>query len=289
MSARLMKHLLVNNAPILFEGLHTCGILDDNRITERLKIYRESNIEHEYYLHLAKAEKNIFKRAYFKAEAKKLHRFEKILVHANRMLVVSKEDTVYLQNKFTSNDIRYLPSFHPYEQTECLTGTGDYILYHGNLGIAENSLAARFLTTQVFSKISHKVKIAGLNPMSDLKELISRYKHIELIENPEENRLQGLIKNAQINCLYTHQGTGLKLKLLNALFAGRHCLVNNLMLNGTGLGPACEIADEPEHLVKKINELMMLPFLPAHIETRKKLLKPFDVTENAQKIAEILH
>jgi len=120
--------------------------------------------------------------------------------------------------------------------------------------------------------------------MEDLKELTKRYPHIELIENPEDEVLQYLIKNAHINCLYTHQGTGLKLKLLNALFAGRFCLVNDLMLVGTGLEAACEIANEPNDFVDRINQLMGKAFSEDQIETRTELLKPFDVKENAKKL-----
>ncbi|MDP2386966.1 MAG: glycosyltransferase [Bacteroidota bacterium] len=287
-SDQLLKNLLLDEAPILFEGLHTCGILASQYLEKRLKIYRESNIEHEYYMHLANAEKNIIKQAYYRTESRKLKRFESILSHADKMLVVSKADTDYLKKKFPKSNISYLPSFHPYENVESLTGKGDYILYHGNLGIAENALAARFLITQVFSKIKHKVKIAGLNPMADLKDLTRRYEHIELIENPEEGVLQNLIKNAHINCLHTHQGTGLKLKLLNALFAGRFCLVNDLMLVGTGLEKACEIANEPNNFVDKINELMETVLSAEQIETRKDLLKPFDVKENTKRIVELL-
>lgn len=98
-SDQLLKNLLVDESPILFEGLHTCGILASKYLEKRLKIYRESNIEHEYYMHLANAEKNIIKRAYYRTESKKLKRFESILSHADKMLVVSKADTDYLKKQ----------------------------------------------------------------------------------------------------------------------------------------------------------------------------------------------
>jgi len=43
------------------------------------KIYRHSNIEHEYYRELAKAETSLIKKLFLKVEAFKLKRFEKIL------------------------------------------------------------------------------------------------------------------------------------------------------------------------------------------------------------------
>jgi glycosyltransferase involved in cell wall biosynthesis len=287
-SEDVVKTLLNDDFPILFEGLHTCGIIDDKRLEGRVKIYRESNIEHEYYRHLAKAEINIFKKQYFKLEANKLQMFESALIHATKMLVVSKQDTAYLQQKFPANDVEYLPSFHPYEAIVSKEGQGTYILYHGNLQISENSLAATFLIENVFAKINYPVKIAGLKPPKQLRELINAYSHIDLIENPGEEQLQQLINNAHINCLYTHQGTGLKLKLLNALFAGRHCLVNDLMLVGTGLEAACERANQAQEFIAKINELMTIAFEQTHINTRLHLLKSFNVKANAMRIKDIL-
>ena len=58
-SAELEKNLLKDRYPILFEGLHTCHPLKDSRFAKRYKIYRESNIEHQYYFHLFKAGKGL--------------------------------------------------------------------------------------------------------------------------------------------------------------------------------------------------------------------------------------
>ena len=49
----LLYNLNLNKYPIIFEGLHTCYYLGDISLKDRLCIYRESNIEHEYYDHLA--------------------------------------------------------------------------------------------------------------------------------------------------------------------------------------------------------------------------------------------
>jgi len=257
-SEKLVQNLLVDGAPILFEGLHTCAILNDARLKERFKIYRESNIEHEYYRYLAASEKNAFKKRYFLTEAKKLEKFENQLSHANLMLVVSEQDTKYLQNKFPKKDVKYLPSFHPYNTIECLVGKGEYALYHGNLSISENYLAAEFLIKEVFSKTKHKLIIAGLNPQESLIQMTKQYENIEIIANPSDDKLQGLLKNAHINCLYTHQESGLKLKLLNSLFAGRFCLVNDKMLYGTQLQNCCSIANSSEKFLTQLDAFFKL-------------------------------
>jgi hypothetical protein len=76
-SPLLMQNLLKDNYPILFEGLHSCYYLDDDRIAGRFKIYRESNIEHHYYFHLFKAEHHLYKKLYFSSKAGNLVFFSK--------------------------------------------------------------------------------------------------------------------------------------------------------------------------------------------------------------------
>jgi len=89
-SEKLVDNLQNDNFPILFEGLHTCGIMVDARLKGRFMIYRESNIEHHYYFQLFKAEKNPVKKFYFLAESMRLKFFQKILRHASVMLTVSR-------------------------------------------------------------------------------------------------------------------------------------------------------------------------------------------------------
>src|SRR5690606_36244726 len=111
-SKELEKNLLSNDFPILFEVLHTCYLLNDNRFANRKKIYRHSNIEHEYYTELSKTERNVWKKLFLKIEAWKLKRFESILNRSNLILAVNQKDTEYFQKKYVSVKAMYLPSFH---------------------------------------------------------------------------------------------------------------------------------------------------------------------------------
>ena len=108
-SKGLIKRLLKDNYPIIFEGLHTCYPLTDPLLKGRLRIYRESNIEHEYYSHLALAEKSVLKKIYFLTEWIKLKRFQDVLSDSSVMLAVSEEDRNYLAEKFPLNKVIHLP------------------------------------------------------------------------------------------------------------------------------------------------------------------------------------
>jgi hypothetical protein len=288
-SAELLENLKKNNFPVLFEGLHTCALLDHPSLKDRFTIFRESNIEHEYYEHLAKAETDFLKRIYFKREARKLKNFESIVKHASLMLTVSREDTVYFKKQYPGKHVEYLPSFHAHDEITSKTGKGDYILYHGNLAVSENLLAAEYLIREVFSQLDFPVVIAGLNPPHSLSLLISASKNIRLIANPDEEEMQRLISNAQVNCLYTHQATGLKLKLLNVLYSGRYCICNSNMVHGTGLEQTCIIANEPAYFLSEIKRIRGEEFALSEISLRKNLLEEnYDNKRKAEKLISLL-
>jgi hypothetical protein len=288
-SVDLLNRLLSDNYPILFEGLHSCYYLDHPALKGRKLIYRESNIEHDYYYHLAKAEKNLFSRVYFLLASLKLRFFQRVLKHASMMLVVSEEDCVYLRKRFPGSLVTYLPSFHANAMVNSLEGRSDYALYHGNLSVPENYKSAEFLVKNVFESDKYPLIIAGLNPPKHIRELVKNKKHIRLVENPHQEEMDKLIQNAHINILVSFQTTGLKLKLLNTLFIGRFVLVNTSMLNGTGLNDLCIIADDAGRLKLALNELFNRKFEPVEIEKRKKILENrFSNQINASRLIQVV-
>ncbi len=271
-SEQLMSNLLLDNHPILFEGLHSCYYLSDARLKNRKKIYRESNIEHRYYFNLFKVEPKIGKKLYFLKASGKLFLYQDILKHSDLMLAVSTDDAIYLRKKFPGKKVEFIPSFHGNDRVSIEPGTGDYVLYHGNIEVPENLYAVKYLIKNVFNSLNIPFIIAGMNPTAEIIKIAELYPHIKVIPNPSEAALDELIKQAHINLLTTFQATGLKLKLLNTLFKGRHCLVNEMMLNGTGMHKLCEIADGPEEIKHKIRDLMGKPFLSHTIDLRAEVL-----------------
>lgn len=289
-STEMENNLLANDYPILFEVLHTCYLLNDLRFKERIKLYRHSNIEHDYYKHLASSEKDFVKKMYLKIETKRLEQFENIISNANYILAVNEIDSFYFKQKYTKPQTIYLPSFHPHNTPTIKEGTGDYILYHGNLSVSENYEAADWLIDHVFSKISEKVIIAGLNPPTVLKHKIEKFSNIILAENLSEEGMNDLIENAQIHCLHTHQATGLKLKLLNVLYKGRLILCNNQMLKGTGIvaGKSITICNTGADYCSALKSQINLAFVASFIDERNLITKRFNNTANAAVLAELL-
>jgi len=272
-SEALLKNLLSDNYPILFEGLHSCYYLNHPSLKGRTLIYRAANIEHDYYYGLFKSEKNPGRKAFFLVESIKLRLFQNKLKHASKILAVSQTDRDYLTKQFQGKEVIFLPCFHGNVVIRSLPGKGEYSLYHGNLSVGENAQAAEFLVTKVFNDLPIPLKIAGMNPSESLVKLVSNYKNIELIPNPVQSEMEALIRNAQINILVTFQPTGLKLKLLNSLFNGRWLLVNSKMLAGTGFENVCEIAENADEMKKKIPSLFSMEFNQNLQSARVELLK----------------
>jgi hypothetical protein len=283
----LLKRLLDDNYPIFFEGIHTTFFASHPGLAEKTIILRAHNIEHEYYRGLYKVEKNISRRVFFLTEALKLERYEKTLPQKTIIAAISPTDADYFRKRFS--EVVHLPPFHANEKLTCQDGIGDYILFHGDLSVPENIAAAIYLIKNVFGKIPYKVVVAGKNPKPGLTGYINQFTNIRLASNPSENEMNDLIRNAQINLLYTFQASGIKIKLISALFNGRHCIVNPEMVYGSGLDDLCYVTENPGQTLSLINRLMDLSLGIDEIDQRRTILsEKFSNLKNARIIFDIL-
>lgn len=285
-SRELEERLKSDSYPVLFEGLHTTLLLDQHSELSFQAIVRTHNIEHNYYKLLSRSENNLFKKVYLNNEARKLEKYEKVLKKADCLIAISTTDHAYFRMAYGNS--KFVPAFHYYSEVKSKHGEGDYILFHGNLSVPENEKALIYLVNKVISQIQYNVIIAGRNPGRHVKRICDKHRHVKLISNPKGSEMEELVQNAQINLLYTYQPTGLKLKLLHSLYAGRHCLANPLMLSGSGLEKQCTIYTTPEEALQKIEELMHTPFSPEMIEERKKSLEPYGNSTNVKKLIQAI-
>lgn len=287
-SEQLVQRLLKDDYPILFEGLHTCYHLQDKRLAQRFKIVRTHNIEHDYYRSLAKVEKQLFKKYYFLNEAVKLQRFERTLCNAQAVAAISKADTDYLRKKYPN--VNHISAFHPNNKVDIATGKGTFCLYHGSLEIGENNEAALHLVRNIFSKLSVPLIIAGNKPSRELKEEAAKYPHVEIRTGLDTATIHQLIKDAQVNVLPTFQATGIKLKLLAALYMGRHCLVNSFMVKNTGLEALCRVEDTNKRFIKAVQALFEEEFNGTSRQKREELLNArFGNAVHAQKLYALIY
>ncbi len=286
-SEQLIKNLLSDEHPILFEGLHSTHYLSDERLKKRKKIVRTHNIEHEYYKNLAKAESNIFKRYYFYNESSKLEIYESILSNADVIATISPNDTQYFNSKY--GNAHYIPAFHSFTKVNSRIGKGAYAFYHGNLAIGENDMAALYLVQEVFKNSPVTLLIAGSKPGVNLRDAVQRKNNITLLSDLNTKQINDLVLDAHINVLPTFQPTGIKLKLLSALFSGRFALVNTPMVQNTGLEQLCTVADTPEAMREALSAMIKQEFTQIDISLREEILmENFNNKANALKLKNLI-
>jgi hypothetical protein len=269
-SEMLLQNLLKNDYPILFEGIHSTYYLKHPALRDRKKFVRAHNIEDRYYRSLAKNEKNIFRRTYFLIESCKLKIYEKVLSDAQMILAITENENSYFQKNFKKS--YYLPPFHPFNTPHILPGLGEYVLFHGDLSVNGNQKNAEFLISSIFPKLKFKCIIAGKNPSKMLVSAARKIENLELVSNPDIQEMDYLIRNAQINILLVIGSDGFKIKMLYALFSGRHCITNYSIYYNPELKNLCTIADTEEELLCKINDLLTIKISDEIIESRKKVL-----------------
>lgn len=292
-SSRVNEELIYNlqkdNYPVLLEGIHCTYYLKTGQLNNRKVVVRLHNAEFAYYKQLAKHESNLFKRLYYVHESSLLKKYEKSIANKAIFLAVSKQDVDLYQQEFNAADVHYLPVFLPYTLAIGKEGKGSFCLYHGNLAINENEEAAIWLLQHVFSNLKIPFVIAGKNPSAKLQKLAHDHQHTCLVANPTDKEMQDMISKAHVHVLPSLNNTGVKLKLLNAMFNGRHCLVNEAGVQGSGLETFCHIATDAVSFQQKIEALYEQRFTEQEMQQRQRLLQTlYNNEQNARQLMKFL-
>lgn len=285
-SGELLQRLMQDDYPILFEGLHTTYYLTHPKLENRFKIVRTHNIEHAYYNGLFHASNDIIKKLFFGWEALKLKGYEKVLKKADTLASISMGDQTYFSDHFNNSKLVF--AFHPFEDVSSHTGKGDYFLYHGNLSVQENVNALKFLLKKVIPETNIKLVVAGKAPDEKLRRQIALTDNVELVADPQEERMNALIQEAHCIVIPTFQPTGLKLKLLSSLHLGRFVLTNDFMVKDTGLSGLCKIANTPKEFIAEINQIDQRVFSIEDIQERRKILSRYSNDTGGKAIADII-
>jgi hypothetical protein len=165
-----------------------------------------------------------------------------------------------------------MPCFHvEQDRTE---GFSDqpYLLYHGNLSVAENQNVVKYLLKH-WQNDFPPLYIAGKSAHA-FSSLV-RTPNIQLFDQVEEKQLNQLIKHAKANLMLTFQPTGFKLKLINSLLLGGFCIANEQMLSGTTLQNTCLVAQNWEQLTEHITAIGNANWGAKEEQTRQEALLPY--------------
>lgn len=254
----LLKRLLTDKNPILFEGQHTTYYLDHPKLKVRRKCVRQHNIEWQYYEGLAERATSPMKKWYYRSEARKLKQQEKILEHANLIACISEYDFAYYRQRFKNVELIPVAFDHQPEIYPALKHT-PFLLFHGNLSVAENSEAVIWLLNALRNETAHpNIIIAGKNPCPVVQSACSENPLVELVANPTDIQMQQLIQAADAHLIIGFQQSGIKLKLLNALVSGKPCIATPEIVAGSGLENQCILIRNEQEFIREIRRIRHL-------------------------------
>lgn len=268
-SPQLLANLCADDAPILFEGLHTCLYLAHPALRTRRKYVRMHNVEHAYYLQLAHQAHWNWRTLFYRVESWRLKRFEKQLIHADGIAAITDADSRYFAQRLPGTEVFHLPCFFDAEIAATTTATQPFVLYHGNLAVEENSRVVKFILQQIVPLCPEvRFIIAGRNPSFG-----TMVGNVSIIANPTDEQLDELLRTARIHLMLTFQPTGIKLKLLNALVKGNgHIIANTAMLHGHDFGRFCTHAETPRQVCEGIRNLLPTPPTAEALEARHEAI-----------------
>jgi len=283
-SELLKKRILANPYPVLMEGIHCSWLLNSGLLNGRKNIIRLHNVEHTYYDRLAANETNIFKRLYYFLESILLKKYERKIAKKTLFVCVSKSDAEYYQHTLGAATA-FLPVFVPWEEIKENSNRGCFCLYHGNLQINENEKVADWLLNNVFGELDIPFVIAGKKPSLPLQCLAKSHPNTCITCSPGSKEMDDLISKAHVHVLPSFNQTGVKLKLLNALYNGRHCIVNKAGVSGSEVESLCHIAETADEFKAAIKAVYEMPFTAEDIAERKAILeKNYNNEKNARQL-----
>lgn len=282
---KLLQVLEKDDHPVLMEGIHCTYLLKKGSLKGRKIFVRLHNVEHRYYRQLAKHESNILKKIYFLYESFLLFQYERSIANKAAFWPVSTQDADLYKEQFNAQQVRFVPVFLPWNDVNVRPAKGCFCLYHGNLAVNENEKAADWLLNNVFDTLEIPFVIAGKDPSLPLQTLAHSHSHTCMAVNPTDTEMQDLIKKAQVNILPSFNKTGVKLKLLNALYNGRHCLVNKAGVEGTGLESLCFVAEKAADFKQQVARLFEQNFTEEQVQERRLVLQAmYDNEKNARQL-----
>ncbi len=287
--SRYDKDLYANvkriEAPVLFEGQQTTFLVRRHDFPDRKLVLRLHNLEANYFLGQSRSETHPAKKAAYFSEYLKYKAYTKDLAKFDAVFALSHAENDFVQKRFGNSS--YVPVFHGNETVAPLSGFGKYAFYHGDLRLADNLRAVKFLIG-VFRKIpDYNLVIASGCNAALVKRLIGKTENISYEKIENQHRLTQLLGDAHINVMLSFQESGTKLKLVNALYKSRFCVINGNMVDDKELRDLCTMAETEAEFIDAVNILKDQPYGDAQ-KRQEVLSQILDDLDNARKIQAVL-
>jgi hypothetical protein len=267
----LLAELANDEFPVLFEGLHCPALLTKLSGLGRRIVIRMYDDECRHAAHLAKEEKHLIKKSKLKRVSGKMKAYEDALPQSASYVFTTDGNAKQFALDHQIPRVSFIPLLHPFSDITANPGVGNFCLYHGDLSDPYNEKAATWLLEKVFNDIKINFIVAGKVPGKRIRKLGHLFTLTCLIPNPSAEEINDLVAKAHINVLPSFSYKRPELKLIHSLHGGRHCIVNENAVGGTGLEAACFIADSVNAFKSAVLELHHKPFEAHEIELRERI------------------
>lgn len=306
MNDELLKRLaeVPQGDMIIFEGLHTTAYLAHPALRDKFKVVRTHNVEHEYYTGLANATNSFFKRLFYKREADRLRDYEPVLNNADAIIAISEKDCEYFSEKYGREKVKCVNCFYKEldtgyssenitDEERALVPEKTFMLYHGNLTVAENINVALYIIRELLHHIpgNSPLIIAGFKPDDEILHAAREVgERVMVIDTPSDALLAELLAKAKVNLMFTFQPTGIKLKLINALNSAPGAIVaNSDMVNDSRIKPLCFVSDTVDGQAELIGRFMKEDLSQEDLEKRRRVIRDiFSPEAGAKSILNLL-
>ncbi|MFZ5957322.1 glycosyltransferase family 4 protein [Pseudomonas knackmussii] len=226
----------------ILEGDYVAAILDNKSINFGRKILRVHNDEPLYFRKLAKSTGN-WRKLYYYFESIKFRTASKHLgTLVDRKLYISKDEILS-----TDSNSEWLPPtvendsiLPPFKKNE-----SGKVLFVGSLFMPNNIFGLRWYLENVHKKLikthdNYQLTIVG-NSKDSKNEWINGYTHINFLGSLSDQELIDVYKESNLFVAPIFHGTGVKIKVINAITHGLPVVTTKTGNEGTGLVPGREI------------------------------------------------
>lgn len=289
-SAKLSENLNQDKAPVWFEGIHTVGMLQKFPETfKNRKIFlRAHNIESRYYLELAEKEPLGLVQLYYKTESRRLHKYEQDCFSVfDHIFSISQSEQKEIATHNPS--VSWLPAFVHYREQKIsrlppFDPEGLRVLYHGNFCVSENRNTAKSLL-QVFQQMGDprfQLILAG----KGLSHQEFKSDSVEIHANPPS--MDAIMDTVDLVVLPGKQMSGVKIKLLESLAAGKRVIASRETLTGSGLEEFVPVLPSCSSLPELLQKAFRYELDPIFLESLNAFRTLYNPRSGVKQIIEHL-
>jgi len=253
-------------AAVILETEHVAPILQNPALRADKCIVRLQNDESQYYRELSTASRELWRKAFYRLEGVKFRFFSHEVMRSCGLLwfISDFERQKYCaKHPLSTSKAFFVPPHVSSAKMKRHKLTTNQVLFVGRLGFATNTRGVEWYVRHVHPMLAdinqYDLVVAGSTggePLDVLRELIARHSNVSLYEDPPD--LQSHYNMAAVFVNPVFQGTGLKLKTIDAIQAGLPVVSTSIGIQGTRLidGKHVLVADTPERFADCIRKLL---------------------------------